>query len=163
MIGKSAPPRQSKALVAIALFKLAKAAACVILATASFRLVNPAIAEHFAHWLAALTLTTRPVVVVRLIDWLLNLEPRQFRLFGAVAATYALLYAVQGIGLWRGKRWAQYLIVIETGLLLPLEVWELAHKFTVFKLGVLATNIVIVVFLIHVLRTPHAPAHRRDA
>ncbi len=90
-------------------------------------------------------------------SWFSGLGPHQFRVFGAAAVIYALLYAVQGLGLWFGKRWAEYLIVVETGLLLPLEIWELLQHFSPFKLVVLCANAVIVGYLIHVLRKPRVP------
>ncbi|MEP7042049.1 MAG: DUF2127 domain-containing protein [Dokdonella sp.] len=145
-------------LLAIALFKLAKSVACIALAAMAFHLLQPDVAEHVGRWLESLTWATRHGVVMRAIQSFVDLGPQQFRVFGAAALTYAALYAVQGIGLWLGKRWAEYLIVIETGLLLPVEVWELQHRFSLFKLGVLLVNIAIVVYLIRVLRKPRTQA-----
>ena len=110
-----------RGLVVIALYKFVKMAACVLLAAAAFDLVRPEVAMHFEHWLESLTWATRQGIVMRSIDWLLGLGPKQFRIFGAAAAVYAALYAVQGFGLWFSKRWAEYLVVIETCLLLPFE------------------------------------------
>jgi len=155
-MGKPTPSRRSKALTVIALFKLAKSIACIVLAATIFRLLNPDVAEHFNRWLESLTWAARHGVLVRAIDWFSGLGPHQFRVFGAAAIVYAALYAVQGLGLWFGKRWAEYLVVVETGLLLPLEVWELLQHFSLFKLAVLCANVVIVVYLIHVLRKPRA-------
>lgn len=142
-----------RGLVVIALYKFVKMAACVLLAAAAFDLVRPEVAIHFEHWLESLTWATRQGIVMRSIDWLLGLGPKQFRIFGAAAAVYAALYAVQGFGLWFSKRWAEYLVVIETCLLLPFESWELLHRFSVFKLAVLVANVVVVVYLIRLLRT----------
>jgi len=38
---------------------------------------------------------------------------------------YAVLYAVQGIGLIADRRWAEYLTIATTSLLLPVEFYEL--------------------------------------
>lgn len=158
---KSPVPRQRpKILALIALFKMAKAIACVVLAATAFHLIDPDVAAHLGAWLESLTWVTRHGVVARVVAWFVELGPRQFLVFGVLAVVYAALYAVQGIGLWCGKRWAEYLIVIETGLLLPLEVWELVHKFTPFKLGVLLINAAIVAYLIHVLRKPSVDTRR---
>jgi uncharacterized membrane protein (DUF2068 family) len=153
-LNDATPPRRSRVLTLIALFKLAKSIACIVLAAMAFHLLQPNVAAHVGRWLESLTWATRHGLVMRAIEWFVDLGPRQFRVFGTAALAYAVLYAVQGIGLWFGRRWAEYLIVVETGLLLPIEVWELQHRFSVFKLGVLVTNIVIVAYLIHVLRKP---------
>jgi uncharacterized membrane protein (DUF2068 family) len=148
----SAPPRPARALAATAAFKLFKAAACGLLAVVAFRLLQPAFAAEIQHWLETLHWLTRYGLAVRLTDHLLGLDARQFLLLGTVAAGYAALYLVQGIGLWRGRRWAEYLVVVESGLLLPIEIWELLRRFTFFKLGVLLVNLAIVAYLVRLLR-----------
>lgn len=140
-----------RALIVIALYKFVKMAACVLLAATAFNLVRPEVAMHFEHWLESLTWAMRYGIVTRVIKWLLGLGPIQFRIFGLAAIGYAALYAVQGFGLWFGKRWAEYLVVIETCLLLPFDSWELLHRFSALKLAVLVVNVVIVVYLIRLL------------
>lgn len=145
-------PRASRALAVIAVYKFVKMTACIALAAAAFNLLRPDFAGRFERWLESLAWVTRHGIVTHAIDSLLDLEPRQFRMFGIAALIYALLYAVQGLGLWFGKRWAEYLVIIETGLLLPIEVWELAHRYSIFKLIVLFANIAIMIYLIGLLR-----------
>ena len=145
-----------KALAAIALFKIAKACACVVLAASAWHLLRPDVAERFDQWLASLTWAARYGIIARAIDWLVALGPGQWRTFGLAAVVYAVLYAVQGFGLWFGKRWAEYLVVIETGLLLPLEIYELVHHASLVKGVILVANIAIVIYLVHVLRKPRS-------
>ena len=63
-----------------------------------------------------------------------------------------MLELVEGTGLWLDKLWAEYLTVIATALLLPLELYELVRKPTALKAGGIAVNVAIVVYLILVLR-----------
>lgn len=149
-IARAAVPR---ALVVIALYKLAKTVACLTLAAAAFNLGRPEVGLHFDRWLESLTWVTRHGIVLRLVDWLLNLDPKQFRVFGGAALVYAVLYAAQGLGLWFGKRWAEYLVITETCLLLPVELWEVARRFSALKLVVLMVNAAIVIYLVGLLRT----------
>lgn len=141
-----------RALVVIALYKLVKTAACLALAAAAFNLLRPGVELQFEHWLESLTWATRHGIVMRSVDWLLDLGPKQFRMFGVAALVYAALYALQGYGLWLGRRWAEYLVIIETCLLLPFELWELAHRFSTFKSFVLVVNVAVVIYLIALLR-----------
>ena len=60
---------------------------------------------------------------------------------------YALVEGTEGIGLAMRRRWAEYLIVVATGLLIPYEVWEVIHKVTIFRVGGLLLNVAIVVYL----------------
>ena len=82
------------------------------------------------------------------LDQLFTLESSKLRLAGAGIGAYALLEGAEAIGLWWQKRWAEYLTFIATSALLPLELYELSHKVTPFKVGALIVNIAIVVYLL---------------
>jgi uncharacterized membrane protein (DUF2068 family) len=71
------------------------------------------------------------------------------------------MYAIQAGGLWFGKRWAEYFVVVETSLLLPFEAWELAQQASALKCVLLAGNVAIVIYLVHVLRTKARPRSTR--
>lgn len=66
---------------------------------------------------------------------------------GLVLILYALIEGAEGVGLALRRRWAEYLIVFATGLLIPYEVWEVFHKVTLFRAGGLLLNIAIVAYL----------------
>ena len=66
---------------------------------------------------------------------------------GLVLILYALIEGAEGVGLAMRRRWAEYLIVFATGLLIPYEVWEVVNKVTLFRVGSLALNIAIVAYL----------------
>ena len=68
-------------------------------------------------------------------------------ILGLVLIAYALVELAEGVGLALRRRWAEYLIVFATGLLIPYEVWEVVHKVTLFRLGGLALNVAIVAYL----------------
>jgi uncharacterized membrane protein (DUF2068 family) len=66
---------------------------------------------------------------------------------GLVLIGYALVEGAEGVGLAMRRRWAEYLIVFATGILIPYEVWEVVHKVTLFRVGGLALNVAIVAYL----------------
>jgi uncharacterized membrane protein (DUF2068 family) len=68
-------------------------------------------------------------------------------ILGLVLIAYALVEGAEGVGLALRRRWAEYLIVFATGLLIPYEVWEVVHKVTVFRVGGLILNVAIVAYL----------------
>ena len=61
---------------------------------------------------------------------------------------YGLLEAVEGVGLWLAKRWAEYLTVVATAAFLPLEIRELLDAVTVIRVGALLVNLAAVVYLV---------------
>ncbi len=69
----------------------------------------------------------------------------------AVAAgvvVLAVFELVEGVGLWRGRRWAEYLTFVMTTLLLIPEVLELTSSVTPGKLVTLVINLAVVVYLL---------------
>ena len=89
----------------------------------------------------------------RFVDWLLaqgeKVSPHMLLLAGWAAFFYAALFAAEGIGLYLRRRWAEYLVVIVTGSLLPLEIYELCLKLAWWKFGAVVGNLLIVTYLIH--------------
>jgi len=101
------------------------------------------------------------------VDWILvkaQVLAPHLALLGWAAFFYAGLFAAEGIGLFLRKHWAEYLVVIVTGSLLPLEVYELFHKFALWKLATVAGNLLIVAYLIHrLILDARAKAQLREA
>jgi uncharacterized membrane protein (DUF2068 family) len=88
---------------------------------------------------------------------------REEVLFGIVALGYGALEAVEAYGLWRRRRWGEWLTVIATSLLLVPEVWELTKGTSLLKLGALLVNIAIVAYLLWRLRRPTGEAQAQPA
>jgi uncharacterized membrane protein (DUF2068 family) len=82
------------------------------------------------------------------IDRLLNLRSGTLELVGVGLAAYALLQATEAVGLWTGKRWAEYLTFVATGLFIPIEVWELTVSQTPLKVAALMINLAILAYLL---------------
>ncbi|HEV3103068.1 MAG TPA: DUF2127 domain-containing protein [Candidatus Dormibacteraeota bacterium] len=64
---------------------------------------------------------------------------------GAIA--YAILEGTEGVGLAMRRRWAEYLTVIATGILIPYEAYEVIRHATLFKVGALLLNVSVVGYL----------------
>jgi uncharacterized membrane protein (DUF2068 family) len=90
--------------------------------------------------------------VLHLLDQLFTLKSTKLRLAGAGIGAYALLEGAEAIGLWFQKRWAEYLTFIATVALLPLEIYELSHSVTPFKIIALIVNLAIVIYLLFAKR-----------
>ena len=83
---------------------------------------------------------------------LFTIESGTLTKVGFVVSAYAIVEGVEAVGLWLMKRWAEYLTLIVTASLLPLEVYELTHKLSPLKVIALIINIAIVVYLLFAKR-----------
>jgi len=63
------------------------------------------------------------------------------------AIAYALLEGTEGVGLAMRRRWAEYLTVIATGVLIPFEAYEVIFHPGVYKIGALLLNLAVVGYL----------------
>ncbi|MCK7626827.1 DUF2127 domain-containing protein [Streptomyces sp. RS10V-4] len=68
-------------------------------------------------------------------------------LVAALLLVYALVEIVEGVGLWRARRWAEYLTVVATAAFLPLEIYELTEKVSWLKIATLVINILAVLYI----------------
>ena len=143
-----------RALRVIAAYKLFKSLCLILAAAAAFGLNGDGNLQQLSDWVMQLPIHHGHRLLVRLIDKLFELGPRKFLAIGAVLAVYATVFLVEGWGLWREKRWAEYLTVVVTASLIPLEVWEIFHHPTWLKVLAFAVNVAIVVYLIRLLRAP---------
>ena len=66
----------------------------------------------------------------------------------AASFAYAALFTTEGVGLWRQKRWAEYLTIVATSSLIPFEVWELVKKLTILRAALVIANVAIVIYLV---------------
>jgi uncharacterized membrane protein (DUF2068 family) len=86
------------------------------------------------------------------IERLLTLNVTTFRLIGVAAAAYALLEGAEAYGLWRQRRWAEYLTFVATTLFVPYELYELADKITTIRVGAFVINAAILLYLLFAKR-----------
>ena len=149
-------PTRDPGLVAIAVFKLLKGVTLIALGLGAFRLLNPVTVHRLTDWLLHFSLTTGQRFVDKAIDLLSKLTRGHAAALGLGAIAYGSLFTVEGIGLWKGKRWAEYLTVIATSLLIPFEIYELTRRLTVVRVSALVVNAGAVVYLVYRLRHPRA-------
>jgi uncharacterized membrane protein (DUF2068 family) len=151
------PPvrERDRVLLAIAAFKFVKAALFVVAALAAFGLLSArlgALADRLIATLAATydnALTRR---VVALLTRIAALDRPRLEIVGGLALCYAGLFVTEGIGLWRGRRWAEYLTVVATASLVPFEVYEVARRVTLPRIAALVINVVVLIYLVQQLR-----------
>jgi uncharacterized membrane protein (DUF2068 family) len=86
--------------------------------------------------------------VVHDLQRLFAVSTRNLYLVAAGAAAYAALEGCEAVGLWLGRRWAEYLTFIATVVFVPYEIYELTKSITWLKVLTLIINLVIVIYLL---------------
>ena len=71
---------------------------------------------------------------------------------GLLVTAYAVLEAVEMVGLWRYRRWAEYLTATAVALFIPLEIYELSKGISAFKVIAFVINILVLVYLLYAKR-----------
>ncbi len=92
-------------------------------------------------------------------DWLgrqlqrvAQLDRHAIAVLAATALAYCILEGVEGVGLWRERRWAEYLTAVATAGFLPFEIHELLLRITVVRVGALVINLAIIGYLVYAKR-----------
>src|SRR4051794_15496431 len=120
--------RRRDPLLAIGLFKLAKAALLLAVAVGAQRGLRGDVQGMVKHWAAVLRVDPNDRFVNTIASRLTGIRPQQLEAIRLGLVAYGGLFAVEGIGLLRRKRWAEWLTVVSTALLLPVEVYEIHRR-----------------------------------
>jgi uncharacterized membrane protein (DUF2068 family) len=145
----------------IASFKLAKGTFLLAAAVAALGLMSPRTAQPISRWAMELAADRHYEVATTVAARLLSVEPRTLRLISAGSFLYAILFYTEGFGLFLDKRWAKYMTILSTAALVPFEAFEVVHRGSSLKIGILVANVAIVAYLAARVRGDEAGAERR--
>src|ERR1700683_3050097 len=112
---EKAPKVRFGVLRTIALYKLVKVILLLLVAYGELRLRDASLAAKLLSWAQARPYGLEHRVVAQLLEWFSGLSVSRVHLFRIVTLVYAAIFAVEGIGLWMEKRWAEWLTTILTG------------------------------------------------
>jgi len=143
---------RTSALRLIAVFKLVKGGLLAVVAFKLLRLVHEDLELTAFNLASTLHLDPDGRLVEPILRRLLDVDPRALTRISVGAFGYAGLLLTEGIGLMRGAAWAEWLTVIATSGLVPLELYELRHRITTPRVLALLVNLAIVVYLVVLLR-----------
>ena len=151
--GGSAPPPRFGMLRTIALYKLLKVLLLLLAAYGELRLHDASLSAKLVTWAEARPTGLEHSVVTYSVHWFSGLSESKIHALRFVTFTYAAIFAVEGIGLWMQKRWAEWLTTIITASLIPLELWEFFHRPNIGKAAVVIANVAIVAYLVWHVRS----------
>jgi uncharacterized membrane protein (DUF2068 family) len=131
----------------IAIFKLVKALILVTLLAAILHLLPHDPSQTLLPWALTLHVDPNNRYVRALLATLLHMNEKRQELLIVGTALYALLFTLEGVGLWLERTWAEYLSLVATAGFLPVELYELLKHRSLIKGVVLVLNLVIVLYL----------------
>ena len=137
----------------IAILKFLKAGSLIVLSVGVFRVMHQDIGERLERLIMAMRLDPGNRYVEMLLIRASHLSPEQVKKLGLVGLLYAGLFLIEGTGLWLQRRWGEWATVVITGLLIPVEIYEIFHHASVVKVLVLMLNLAVVWYLVHRIRT----------
>ncbi len=145
-------PADQRGLFLVGLFKLSKAVFFTSIGAGALHLVHRNLGQLVMHLIDSLPIDPEGRVVSMIMDKADLIDAHDLRRIGAGAFIYATLCLVEGYGLVMRRTWAEYFTVILTAMGLPVETFEILRRFTWFKVGALAVNLFILLYLLWVLK-----------
>jgi len=145
-------PADGRWLRVIAIFKFLKAAALTALSVGVFRTLHQDLGMRLEHWVRAMRLDPGNRYIEHALLRVSDLSPAQIKRIGLVGLLYAGLFLVEGTGLWLQRRWGEWVTVVLTGMLVPVEVYEIYRHPSVVKIALLVVNVAVVGYLIDRIR-----------
>lgn len=136
----------------IAAFKLLKGLALLALGIGALKLLHKDVEALVEHWINIFQVDPNGHYVRLVLAKLSILDDRRLKELSVGTFFYSAVFLTEGTGLALGKRWAEYLTIISTASLLPLEIYELAKHASVGKVLALVINLAVVAYLVFELR-----------
>jgi uncharacterized membrane protein (DUF2068 family) len=140
----------------IALFKLLKSLLLIIVGVSALRLIHTDMTSLVTEWVLRLGLDPGSRQVGRFLVQAAALTPGRLRELGVGSLVYAGLFLTEGVGLWWLKRWAEWLTLLITSSLIPLEAYEIYRHPTVVRVLLVLVNLGVVAYLVYRIRSDRA-------
>jgi uncharacterized membrane protein (DUF2068 family) len=144
--------KKSRGLMLIAVFKFAKSAGLLLLGFGALHFLHHDLAASVAHLVDLLRIDPHSKNLLWLMEKISNVDAKKLHELSIGTFFYAALFLCEGTGLALGKRWAEYLTIISTASLMPIEIFEIYKNATPAKIFLFLVNILVVAYLVIELR-----------
>jgi len=144
--------KKHRGLMAIAALKFVNGFGLLALGLGALHYLHGDIEKDVAHWMELLRADPHNKYLIWLLQKLSNVDEHRLRQLSVGTFFYSALFLLEGTGLAMAKRWAEYLTIVTTASLMPLEMYEIYVRTTVPRVVVLVVNIVVVWYLARELK-----------
>lgn len=154
--------RHDRGLLLIGLFKLGKSVLFFAIGVGVVKLFHKDISDVVMRVAMALKFDPESGLVAMVLNKADLIDMHKLKLISAAAFGYSAIALTEGIGLVLEKVWAEYLTLCLTIAFLPWELYEIALKPNLFRVGVFLINLAVLWYLVWLLRRKKA-ASRAEA
>jgi uncharacterized membrane protein (DUF2068 family) len=145
--------RRNRWLELIAVYKLLQAALLVSVGVGALKLLHKDLADILTNLALELRFHTEGRLITFLLDQASLVDDRMLRRISIFVFCYAAVGLAEGVGLMLEKVWAEYFTAFVTASFLPIEIIEIFHRITWFRVGLFVANFAVLVYLMaHLLR-----------
>ena len=155
---KSRVREHGRGLRVIAAFKLIKGLALLALGFGALHFLHKNLETEVIRWISVFQVDPHGRYLQLLLEKLSLVDDKKLKELSIGTFIYSGLFLTEGFGLAMRQRWAEYLTIVSTASLLPLEIYELVRHVTPAKGLALAINLAVVAYLVFELR--RFPKHR---
>jgi uncharacterized membrane protein (DUF2068 family) len=147
---------QDKGLLLIAFLKIIKGLSLLLIGVGALHLLHKDVDAIASYWFDVLRIDSDSRFFGHIMTKLMAVDDRQLRVISAVTLFYSTIMFTEGIGLFMGLRWAEFLTIIATSSFLPFELFEVFAHFSAGRVILLLVNIAVVAYLVWVVRNKDA-------
>jgi uncharacterized membrane protein (DUF2068 family) len=144
--------KHPRGLMLIAAFKLLKGLALLAVGIGVHMLANKNLVAEVQYWADLFRVDPHNHYLNLLLEKVTTVDAHKLRALSLGTFVYSALFLTEGVGLFLRKRWAEFLTVISTAGLVPLEIYELVQRPAFSKALLLAVNVAVVAYLIFEIR-----------
>lgn len=150
MSKETAPPRKQRAptLYAIIAIKLLKGLLLLLLGLGVYSLSDNNLPAEFRAVLQALHIDPEKKFFTDLAGKLGRITPANVMWVAYGTVCYSLFSLTEGVGLIFRVSWAGWLVIGESVFFIPIELYDLQHRFTWGVVVILGLNVLIVWYLL---------------
>jgi uncharacterized membrane protein (DUF2068 family) len=145
-------PPHHRGLWLVAGLKILKGLALLAVGVGALRLLHQDVAAFAERLVEAIRIDPHHHFVSHLLDKLEVVDDHRLKIISLISFGYAGLLLTEGVGLFLEKRWAEYLTIVVTASLIPLEIYELVQHLSPLKIVALVTNVAVVIYLVVIVR-----------
>jgi len=171
-VAPAAPRKRAPTLYAIIFFKIVKGLLfCIFGIVLYFQATHDLPAEwedllrkpFVEHVFERLRIHPENKFFLHIAEQIAHVTESQVRVWAVGTMLFSLFPLVEGIGMLYRAFWAGWLAIGESAFFVPIELYELARKFSPYMLVVMLLNVVIVCYLFanrEMLFHHHHPHHK---
>src|SRR5258708_30374924 len=152
MMTEESGHKKDRGVMAIVALKFVNGFGLLALGFGALHSVNGALPKEFAHWMELLRADPHNRYLLWLVQKLSNVDEHRLRQLSVGTFFYSALFLSEGKGLALAKRWAEYLTIVTTASLMPVELYEIYVHASWPREVVLLLNISGVAYLVVELR-----------